>query len=80
MVLHLSFYLLWVKQWSKKTLFSHIWGRFGRNPGSTYTSTSPKVCVTLGKMDDQSLKPVTCDRWSTFTGIPVGSRTAFLVT
>ncbi len=61
MVLHLSFNLLWVKQWSKKALFLHIWGRFGRNPGSTYmyTGTSLKVYVELGKMSDQRLKFVT---------------------
>ncbi len=56
MVLHLYFYLLWVKQWSKnmkKALFLHIWDRFGRNSGSTYTNISPKVCVTIGKMGDQ---------------------------
>ncbi len=41
--------LLWVMQWSKKALFLLIFGKFGRNRGSTYTSISPKVCVAQGK-------------------------------
>ncbi len=59
-IYHLSFYLLWVRQWSKMPSFHIFRVNLVEIPVvHTQVRTSPKVCVALGKMGDQRLKLVT---------------------